>query len=130
MKMGRLPNACPSCAATLRATRLACPSCSTIVEGNFELCPICSLGPDDRSLLDLFLSARGNAKEIQRSLKVSYPTARARLDQLWGRMKLTPAPPQNGEGRSPVAILDDLREGRITVDQAELLLRNRSSEGV
>jgi hypothetical protein len=128
--MGRLPNSCPSCSTALRAMRLACPSCSTLVEGDFELCPICSLGPEDRSLLDLFLSVRGNAKEIQRSLKVSYPTVRARLDQLWGRMKLAPAPPQNGEGRSPVAILDDLREGRITIDQAEILLRNRSPESV
>jgi hypothetical protein len=123
--MPRLPDRCPSCAGSLKVTRLACSACGTKVEGEFSLCPVCSLSPENRALLDLFLSARGNAKEVQRILKLSYPTTRAKLEQLWAALALPPPAPTGDAGRPALQIIAEMEEGKIGVDEAERLLRTR-----
>ena len=52
------------------------------------------------SLLELFLRVRGNVKEMERELGLSYPTVRARLEAALGaaRARLEVAP---GPGRAP-----------------------------
>jgi hypothetical protein len=120
----RLPERCPACAGRLQITSLACPQCATRIEGTFHACPVCSLEPEDRGLLELFLRVRGNAKEVERALGVSYPTVRARLDRLWSHLNL-PAPDSEPAERSAMEILADLRDGTIGVAQAVALLRSR-----
>jgi len=120
----RIPSRCPACSAPLQIVALSCSSCATRVEGVFRPCPVCSLEPDDRTTLDLFLSVRGNAKEVERALGVSYPTVRARLDRVWTSLGESRASPQPGD-LSPLQILADLRGGTIGVDQAVRLLRHR-----
>lgn len=92
------------------------------MEGHFSLCPFCRLDEKDQTLLHLFLKARGNVKELQRELEVSYPTARSRLDQLWKTMGYAPDPNEN---QTADDILMDLRTGQIDVDEATRRLRNR-----
>lgn len=129
----RIPHRCPSCGGSLKVQQLSCPACTTRVEGEFPLCPVCSLEEEDRALLDLFLRVRGNAKGVERALGISYPTVRARLEQLWQRLEArrseTGPPSQepggDGEGRPSIAILDDLERGRIDVSRAAALLRSR-----
>ncbi|MDY7099780.1 MAG: DUF2089 domain-containing protein [Actinomycetota bacterium] len=112
----RPPRHCPVCSEQLVLTRLSCPSCATELSGQFTTCEFCSLSADDRELLGVFLSSRGNLKEVQAHLGVSYPTARARFDDLLGRLDLRPtAPPPAGT----VDILDALRRGEIDVVTAE-----------
>jgi hypothetical protein len=119
-----MPDHCPACAARLQVTSLTCPSCATRIEGTFESCPLCSLDGDDRALLELFLRARGNAKEVERALGVSYPTVRARLERLWTRLDLGDASPAATD-RPAMAILADLRAGKISVPEALEALRRR-----
>ena len=70
---------------------------------------------EDRQVLRVFLASRGNMKELERHLGVSYPTARARFDALLARLGLAaerPAP-------SPkVDLLEQLAKGEIDVEQA------------
>ena len=120
----RMPEHCPACVGRLKVTSLACPQCATRIEGTFDVCPVCSLEGDERALLDLFLRVRGNAKEVERMLGVSYPTVRARLDRLWSRLNLPSPDPESAE-RSAMEILAKLREGTFGVAQAVVLLRNR-----
>jgi hypothetical protein len=120
----RMPERCPACAGRLHVTSLACPQCATRIEGTYQVCPVCSLEADDRALLELFLRVRGNAKEAERMLGVSYPTVRARLDRLWSRLDLAPQDPELVE-RSAMEILARLRGGSIGVAQAITLLRSR-----
>ena len=106
------PHDCPVCGHGLRVTRLSCPSCETELSGSFATCAFCALGAEDRSLLELFLLSRGNLKEIERRLGVSYPTARARVDALVERLGLRPPEP------SRLELLEALAAGEIDVDEA------------
>ncbi len=123
------PRDCPVCGSRLELTRLSCPDCHTELSGGFEACQYCSLGSEDRDLLRVFLASRGNMKELERHLGVSYPTARARFDSLLGRVGIeTPstdggkastqdAPAPNADDAS-LDVLDALARGDINVEEA------------
>ena len=109
------PRDCPVCGGKLALTRLSCRECSTELSGGFETCEFCALGKEDRDVLRVFLASRGNMKDLERHLGVSYPTARARFDALLVKLGL-------GEKATPdprLATLQQLASGEITVDQAE-----------
>jgi hypothetical protein len=111
----RPPSNCPVCGDTLALTRLGCQSCGTEISGAFRTCEFCALSDEERELLRVFLSSRGNTKDLARHLKVSYPTARMRFDALLGRLGLdrdNAAPPPREE------VLRQLASGEIDVDEA------------
>lgn len=89
----RPPRHCPVCSDDLHITALGCPRCGTGLSGDFEPCDFCGLDDHDRNLLRVFLVSRGNMKDLERHLGVSYPTARARFDELLGRLGLAPSDP-------------------------------------
>jgi hypothetical protein len=129
----KVPSRCPSCGGTLQVRELHCPGCDTKVEGVFDSCPVCALPEEYRALLDLFLKARGNAKRVERELGVSYPTVRARLEQLWQHLDVARAPvaaspvepPPRPVERAAVEILQELETGKLSVTRAAALLRTR-----
>ena len=106
------PRDCPVCGDELQITRLSCPTCATELAGAFATCAFCSLDADSRALLELFLVSRGNMKEIERRLGVSYPTARARVDALIERLGL------RSNERARLDTLEALARGEIAVDEA------------
>lgn len=77
---------CPVCGDRLVTTRLGCSGCGTELVGQFAPCPFCSLDDADLEALKVFLISRGNLKELQSHLGVSYPTARARFNDLLDRL--------------------------------------------
>lgn len=109
------PRSCPVCGDTLALTRLSCPSCETELSGQFQSCEFCSLSAEDREVLRVFLASRGNMKELERHLGVSYPTARARFDALLTRLGLEPARPP---APSKVELLERVARGELGVDEA------------
>jgi hypothetical protein len=110
------PRDCPVCGDRLALTRLSCRACETELSGEFESCEFCSLRPDDRQVLRVFLASRGNMKDLERHLGVSYPTARARFDALLARLGLAPERPAAPAPR--VELLEQLAKGEIDIDQA------------
>lgn len=108
------PSRCPVCGERLLLTRLGCTECGTELAGAFEPCDYCALGDEDRRLLRVFLASRGNMKELERHLGVSYPTARARFDALLGRLGIESAKPADPR----IEVLDALARGEIDVDEA------------
>jgi len=120
----RPPRDCPVCAERLSITGLGCPECGTELTGLFRPCTYCGLSDADLDLLRVFLVGRGNIKELERHLAVSYPTARQRFADLLVRLGLEDAPAS--AAAAPVdrdQVLADLAAGRLTVDEAEALLR-------
>ncbi len=73
---------CPICSGELAVTRLHCRSCGTTLEGDFNVGRFARLSRDQFALLESFLRSRGNLKEMERELGISYPTVRARVDAL------------------------------------------------
>ncbi len=119
------PRDCPVCGARLLVTRLGCEACGTELSGGFASCDFCALGAEDRELLRLFLISRGNLKELERSLQVSYPTVRARFDALLGRLGLELRPPAGGVR---LELLRRVARGELGVDAALGQLRAEGEE--
>lgn len=135
MRTHRPPTTCPVCSESLITLRLGCPSCGTEVSGHFDSCRFCRLDRADMEILEVFLRSRGNIRDIQGHLEVSYPTARARLAEVLDRLGLGaeagpvaaagPAiepDPDRPAAADPAEVLADLAAGRIGVDEAERML--------
>ncbi|HEX8861997.1 MAG TPA: DUF2089 domain-containing protein [Actinomycetes bacterium] len=119
MSERRPPHDCPVCGETLALTRLSCQACGTELSGDFQACEFCALSGDERELLRVFLSSRGNMKELQSYLGVSYPTARLRFDGLLAKLGLdrgAAAPPPPADR---VEVLQALARGEIDLGEAE-----------
>ncbi len=87
---------CPVCEGELLITRLHCRSCGTALEGEFGVGRFGRMSREQLALLESFLRARGNLKEMERELGISYPTVRGRVDALVRALGL-------GDGEAPVA---------------------------
>jgi hypothetical protein len=112
----RPPSNCPVCNHRLATTRLSCPECSTELSGGFTSCEFCVLSDEDRDVLRVFLASRGNMKDLERHLGVSYPTARARFDALLAKIGIDRGPATPSPTR--VELMEQVARGEIDVDQA------------
>lgn len=110
----RPPRDCPVCGHRLATTRLSCGDCGTELSGSFPACEFCALSPDDGAVLRVFLASRGNMKDVERHLGVSYPTARARFDALLGRLGIE----RTASATPRLHTLEALASGGIDVDEA------------
>lgn len=118
------PRDCPVCGDHLATTRLGCTSCGTEVSGLFASCTYCGLTGADRDMLRVFLVSRGNMKELERFLGVSYPTARQRFAELLDRLGLVePVMPPGVTPEPATEVLRRLAAGELGIDEAEALLR-------
>jgi hypothetical protein len=117
----RPPLNCPVCNERLALTRLSCPACDTELSGGFATCEFCVLSNEDREVLRVFLASRGNMKDLERHLGVSYPTARARFDALLSKIGIDrPAAP----AQSRVELMELVARGEIDIDEAMKRLEN------
>jgi hypothetical protein len=73
---------CPVCSSELAVTRLHCRSCGTTLEGDFSVGRFGRLNREQLALLESFLRSRGNLREMERELGISYPTVRSRVEAL------------------------------------------------
>ena len=108
------PVACPVCGERLRLTRLSCRSCGTEISGDFEQCEFCALNAEERLTLRVFLASRGNLRELERHLGVSYPTARARFDSLLVRLRIERGP----AAPARLDLLQAVARGEMPVQEA------------
>lgn len=73
---------CPVCAGELAVTRLHCRSCGSTLEGEFSVGRFGRLTREQMTLLESFLRSRGNLRDMERELGISYPTVRGRVEAL------------------------------------------------
>ena len=108
------PRDCPVCGERMNLTRLSCDGCGTELSGTFHACEFCALRPELRELLRVFLVARGNIKELERHLGVSYPTARARFAVVLHALGIEAGEPDGDRLKT----LEALAAGEIEVGEA------------
>lgn len=73
---------CPVCSGELAVTRLHCRQCGTTLEGEFTVGRFGRLTKEQLALLESFLRSRGNLRDMERELGISYPTVRSRVEAL------------------------------------------------
>jgi hypothetical protein len=73
---------CPVCTNELSVTRLRCGECGTTIEGEFGVGRFGRLTREQTQVLESFLRSRGNLRDMERELGISYPTVRARVEAL------------------------------------------------
>ncbi|MBA7513970.1 hypothetical protein ES705_05988 [subsurface metagenome] len=126
----KLLHDCPVCGKNLRVRVLQCPGCQTRIEGNFKpnASPIFYLSGKELEFVELFIKVRGNIKEVEKALGISYPTVRGMLDSIPRTMgyqvKRTP------DAKKRMEIIERLEKGQIDAAQAAELLKNDTAEAV
>ncbi len=99
---------CPVCSAELAVTRLHCRACGTTLEGDFSVGRFGRLTREQLALLESFLRSRGNLRDMERELGLSYPTVRSRVDALVRALGLgEPGTSSSTAGTTPDAQADD-----------------------
>ena len=103
---------CPVCAHELSVTRLRCGECGTTIEGEFGVGRFGRLTREQTTLLESFLRSRGNLRDMERELGISYPTVRARVEALVRALGFGPrAEPEPGLATA-TGTADDILAGR------------------
>ena len=117
----RAPSDCPVCGDQLAIIRLGCASCGTEIGGVFRACEFGALNEKETEMLRVFLASRGNLREVEKHLGVSYPTARLRFAELLEKLGLggTPEPEAT---LTREEILSEVASGALTPDEAQELI--------
>jgi hypothetical protein len=128
---------CPVCEGELQVTRLNCTTCGTSIDGHFSVGRFSRLNREQLALLESFLRARGNLREIERELGISYPTVRNRVEALVRALDLSdgrPLPADTPEaqrglgGAARREVLERLARHELTAEQAAAALRGETIE--
>ncbi len=128
---------CPVCSNELAVTRLHCRSCGTTLEGDFSVGRFGRLNRDQVVLLESFLRSRGNLRDMERELSISYPTVRSRVEALIRALGFGPRDGEaagetsddaatDGAGNPPAtrqAILERLARHEIGAEAAATAIR-------
>ena len=107
---------CPSCNGDLAVAKLHCHSCDIALEGDFNIPALLRLNRAQLDFVEVFLKNRGIIREVERELGVSYPTVRARLDELLEALGYNRTQPSEDGNRR--AILEQLSAGKISAEDA------------
>lgn len=114
---------CPVCSSKLKVTRLKCNGCSTVVENQFELSKFDYLNSEQLGFIEVFLKSRGNIKDVEKELGISYPTVRAKLDEVITALGYVVAKQKPSIDKKE--IVDMLEKGEITADEALRMLSGK-----
>src|SRR5437870_7947727 len=119
---------CPVCAEQLKVVRLECEGCGTSLQGSFSLGRFHTLAAEQLEVREVFIRARGNFKDGERELGISYPTVRSRLDAVIRALGFPSQAEPNREMEHKKEILRELAEGRIAPDDAANLLETEPTK--
>lgn len=121
--MRKILEKCPGCGEELIVTRLSCPACDTVIKGNYSTCRFCKLSQKSLEFIDIFVKNRGNIKEMERELGISYPTVRSRLDSVIKELGYEVDEEDNsGVSDKRKEILRKLDAGEISASEAAEIL--------
>lgn len=125
--MVQAPGQCPTCNERLGIRELGCSACGTTVRGTWDSAPFQRLNTDQQSFLILFVRSRGNLSEIERALGVSYPTVRAKLEELISALADVSPEPESVNSAKPLTrrdVLDRVARGELAANDALEVLKH------
>lgn len=110
---------CPICSGAVEITEVTCNSCKSTVRGHFKPCKFCTLSREHKDFAEVFIKNRGNIKEIEKELGISYPTVKGKLDSLISALGYKN---QAAGANDRKDILERLYRGEISSEEAVNLL--------
>ena len=114
---------CPVCHNELKITRLNCPQCLTEISGDFKLSKLARLSKEQLQFVEIFLKNRGNIKDCEKDLGVSYPTVKRLLSEVLETLGFRAQHEEESLQMSQKEIIKQLENGEITVKEAQELLK-------
>lgn len=125
----KAPGKCPVCGERLSIIKLGCPKCMTAIEGDFQPCEFCRLPEDDLEFVKVFIKCRGNIKDVEKELGISYPTVRGKLDAVIRGLGFEVAAREAAQDNqlkeaARSEILDRLSKGELTAKEATEKLKH------
>lgn len=125
-----MPVSCPVTGRPLEVTRLENPESGIVIEGRFAPNEFALLPEDQLEFMRLFIKVRGNLKEVERMMGVSYPTVRLRFENVLRTLGYEVAPDDAASGPSSRSdILAALERGEISPEEATVQLQAQRKRG-
>lgn len=110
---------CPVCSGELAVTRLRCGDCGTTIEGEFGVGRFARLTRDQVQMLESFLRSRGNLRDMERELDISYPTVRARVEALVRALGFGPRDEPDAAAAPAAAAAAAISAAAVTADEVQ-----------
>ena len=123
--MRKLLEACPACGCEMIVTQQSCTCCNTSVAGTFQPTIFSKLSPASLNFIEAFVKNRGNVKEMERELGLSYWTIRNQLNDVIAELGFEAEQEDEAELQASLRrqeILAQLDAGDLNVSQAADLL--------
>lgn len=106
-----IKNKCPFCGGKMVIKKVKCVDCNVQFEGDFDL-PDYVVDEEVWNFIKLYFKVRGNLKEVERILGLSYPTVRARFEEIRKALGFNEGYDEKSE------IITLLEKGEISVEEA------------
>ena len=119
--MHSVVSTCPVCHEEMMVTQLRCPNCSSELHGNFQLGRLNRLDQKQIAFVEVLLKNRANVYRAAEEMRISYSTARGRLDEVvraLGYPVDESAPMENVSPEQRQNVLKALSEGKISAEEA------------
>ncbi|MCK4576203.1 DUF2089 domain-containing protein [candidate division WOR-3 bacterium] len=105
---------CPVCHGALEIRELGCNKCDVTIRGKFPFSGIFQLSPEQMEFVKIFLKSRGNIKEVEKEVGISYPTVRGKLNDVLKSLGMEP----DKKSMKREEVLESLSKGDITAEEA------------
>ncbi len=115
---------CPICESDLIVTKLKCTNCKTEISGEFQLSKFNYLSKEDLYFIEVFIKNRGNIKQIEKELGISYPTVKRNLDEVIQSLGYQVEQEDNSNRLKKEEIFKKLENHEITALEAARLLKS------
>ena len=112
---------CPFCSGELELAKLVCSGCGTQIDTRQPIPAFHRLPVELQEFVIVFLRCRGNIREAEKELGISYPTVCKKLDLVNSYLsghRVAPA--------SPREVLEQVERGELSAADAAKILRGES----
>lgn len=91
------------------------------IKGAFQLSKFDYLTKEQQYFIEVFIKNQGNIKQIEKELGISYPTVKKNLEEVTVALGYKVDKPADDDKR--VEVLEKIRNGELSIEQAEQLLK-------
>ena len=117
-----MPTHCPVSGEALEVTRLESQQSGVVIEGRFQPNEFALLENEHLEFMRLYIKVRGNLKDVERILGVSYPTVRVKFENMLKALGYEADVPKDVQV-SRTDILKALETGEINAVEATKQLK-------